>query len=168
MDPLLDAELQVAHDDIGGGEVDDELRAVGQQVADRVLRIDRRNEVHVLGRLDCLADLPAHLSASTQDPDLQHVSHLPNLVEGRRFSLPRRPTPSPLVRTPPPPPTALRAGPNRPSFRVAVEGHLTVFPQVAYIFDNCRWAAVASFYGGPRRRRADAGGRAGAPGALVR
>jgi energy-coupling factor transport system ATP-binding protein len=72
VDAVVDAELEVVHHDVGMGEVDDHLRVRGDEGVDRVVLVDGRHQLEVVGGLDRRAHLGAHLAAGTEhaDPDL--------------------------------------------------------------------------------------------------
>ena len=71
VDAVLDAELQVVHDHVGVGEVDDGLGAGGDQVVQRVVGVDPRDQLGVGRLVDRSAHLGPDLAQRSEHPDLQ-------------------------------------------------------------------------------------------------
>ncbi|GII60521.1 hypothetical protein Skr01_06060 [Sphaerisporangium krabiense] len=67
---MLDAPLQVVHDHVGVGEVDHHLGR-GQRL-DGVAGVHRRDELHVLGRVDGLADFDTDAPAGAENSNPDH------------------------------------------------------------------------------------------------
>ena len=93
VDALVDAPVQVVHDDVRGGEVDDHLGAGVGGVEQPVALVDHRHQVEVVGGVDRPAHLDAHPAAGTQhaDPD-RLVRALLLLVSHGAQPIPARPT----------------------------------------------------------------------------
>ena len=73
VDAVVDAELEVVHDDVGVGEVDDRLGARLDERGDVVARVHRRDQLHVRRRLDAGAHLGADPPARAEHPHLDRA-----------------------------------------------------------------------------------------------
>ena len=79
--PWLDAELEVVHDHVGMGEVDDGLGAGGDQVLDRVAGVDRGRPAR--------GPSAASTARHTSEPTLPRAPSTPTLP--RRLALAAQP-----------------------------------------------------------------------------
>src|SRR4051812_1634606 len=79
MDAVVDAELEVVHDDVGMGEVDDGLGAAGDQGIDVVVDVHLGDQLQVVRGGHRLAHLGPDLAPGPQDAHLPHLAHRLNL-----------------------------------------------------------------------------------------
>jgi hypothetical protein len=94
VDSVVDEEFQIVHHNVGMGEVDDDLGAGINQLAQRIAGVDADGEGHVVGGLDGLDHRRADLAFGSQDSD----SHGPTLMAHlRRYSASNRTEPPTTV-----------------------------------------------------------------------
>ena len=96
MDALVDGEADVVQDHVRVGEVDDHLRPTVGDAEQPVARVDRADQVHVLGRDHGLAHLLSHPSPGSQDayPDrfAHHIASRPTQTAPAKSRVPNGPT----------------------------------------------------------------------------